>query len=315
MEHNKLICELEIGEDMEGYYVLKGAHPKTTAAGKPFLSVTLQDKSGTVDAKIWDYTGPIGPRDEGSVLKLKGSVSEFRGAPQVIISTMRLAEEGEPYEVSRLVPVAPIDVDAAMAEVERLVASIADPDYRAVCQTVLEEHREAFRSIPAAKSVHHSFLSGLLMHTSNMMKLADAAAAVYGELLDRSLLLAGTFLHDFAKEQEFTFSKLGLVTGYSTKGQLLGHLVMGAQTVAAVAERLGIPEEKSVLLQHMLLSHHGEPDYGAAVRPICVESELLAMIDMTDSRMEIYKETLEQLEVGEVSGRIFALEKRVYRHR
>ena len=96
-------------------------------------------------------------------------------------------------------------------------------------------------------------------------------------------------------------------------GQLLGHLVMGAQEVASVAAELGIPDDKSVLLQHMILSHHGEPEFGAAVKPICAESELLSQIDMIDSRMEIYRETLANLQPGEVSGRIFALDKRIYR--
>jgi len=99
------------------------------------------------------------------------------------------------------------------------------------------------------------------------------------------------------------------------KGQLLGHLVMGAQEVAQVAAELGISEDKSVLLQHMILSHHGDPEFGAAIKPICVESELLSHIDMIDSRMEIYRETFDELNVGEVSNRIFALDKRIYRHR
>ena len=133
--------------------------------------------------------------------------------------------------------------------------------------------------------------------------------------MDRSLLIAGTLLHDFAKMQEFTFSPLGLVTDYSTKGQLLGHLVMGAQEVAEISKELGISEEKSVLLQHMLLSHHGEPEFGAAVRPQCAESELLSLIDMIDSRMEIYRTALQDVPLGEFSNRIFALEKKIYHHR
>lgn len=132
---------------------------------------------------------------------------------------------------------------------------------------MLERHLETFRSIPAAKSVHHSFLSGLLMHTANMLCLADFLAGQYSQIIDRSLLLTGTLLHDFAKEKEFTFSQLGVVTDYSRKGQLLGHLVMGAQEIAQVAAELGTPEEKSLLLQHMILSHHGEPEFGAAVKP------------------------------------------------
>ena len=190
-----------------------------------------------------------------------------------------------------------------------------DADYAAVCRRMLQRRGEEFRRIPAAKSVHHSFLGGLLMHTLQMLRLADFLAGQYGDLIDRDLLLAGTLLHDFAKAREFRFSELGLATGYSTSGQLLGHLVMGAQEVAETAAELGTPEEKSVLLQHLLLSHHGEPEFGAAVRPMCAESELLSLIDMVDSRMEIYREVLAEVPEGEFSGRVFALDKRIYHHR
>lgn len=313
MEYNKLIAEMSNTDDVEGFYILKAAYLKTTAAGKPFLSGALSDRSGSIDIKVWDYSGPITAGDEGKVVKIRGSVSEFRGSPQISVERIRLADDNDTYNLSALVPVAPIDVDATMAEVERLIKSISDPDYRKICETMMARHEKAIKSIPAAKSVHHSFISGLLMHTATMMKTAGFLAGLYGDIVDRSLLLAGTFLHDIAKEKEFTFSELGLVTEYSVKGQLLGHLVMGAQQVASVAAELDIPDDKSVLLQHMVLSHHGEPEFGAAVKPICAESELLSQIDMIDSRMEIYRETLANLQPGEVSSRIFALDKRVYK--
>ena len=314
MEYNKLIVDMTLGEDVEGFYVLKAAYPKTTANGKPFLSATLSDKTGAIEIKVWDYTGPIASADEGKVVKIRGNVGEYRGTPQITVDRIRLADENDQYDVSALVPVAPIDVDATMDELKALIVSIEDEDYRKVCQIFLEQHYDAWKSIPAAKSVHHGFLSGLLMHTTTMLKIADFLAGLYGDIIDRSLLLAGTFLHDFGKHQEFTLSQLGLVTDYSVKGQLLGHLVMGAQEVAKLAAVIGTPEDKTVLLQHMILSHHGEPESGAAVKPICAESELLSQIDMIDSRMEIYRETLQDLQVGEVSNRIFALEKRVYKH-
>ena len=313
MEYNKLIAEMSNTDDIEGFYILKSAFLKTTAAGKPFLSGSLSDRSGSIDIKVWDYSGPISAGDEGKVVKIRGSVSEFRGSPQISVERIRLADDNDTYDLSALVPVAPIDVDVTFVEVGTMVKSISDPDYRKICETMMARHEEAIKNIPAAKSVHHSFISGLLMHTATMMKTADFLAELYGDIIDRSLLLAGTFLHDIAKEKEFTFSQLGLVTEYSVKGQLLGHLVMGAQEVASVAAELGIPDDKSVLLQHMILSHHGEPEFGAAVKPICAESELLSQIDMIDSRMEIYRETLANLQPGEVSGRIFALDKRIYR--
>ena len=316
MEYNKLIAELHTGDDVEGFYVLKDAFLKTTAAGKPFLSGVLADRSGVIDLKVWDYSGPIGarPDDIGRVVKIRGQVSEFKGAPQLTAGRIRMADGNDQYDLSALVPTAPIDADARVAEIERMIDSMEDREYQSVARTMLARHLDAFRSIPAAKSVHHSFLSGLLMHTSNMLRLADFLSGLYGEIIDRSLLLTGTLMHDFAKEKEFTFSGLGLVTDYSLSGQLIGHLVMGAQEVQQCAQELGIPEEKSLLLQHMILSHHGEPEFGAAVRPMCAEAELLSEIDLIDSRMEIYAEALQDLPVGSFSNRIFALDKKIYRH-
>ena len=285
MEYNKLIAGMHTGDDVEGFYVLKDAFLKTTAAGKPFLSGVLADRSGTIDLKVWDYSGPIGanPADTGRIVKIRGQVSEFKGAPQLTAGRIRMADGNDQYDVSALVPVAPIDPDERLQEIRRLIDSMEDADYQSVARTMLERHLEAFRSIPAAKRVHHSFLSG-------------------------------TLLHDFAKEREFTFSGLGMVTDYSLSGQLIGHLVMGAQEVQQCAESLGLPQEKSLLLQHMILSHHGEPDFGAAVRPMCAEAELLSLIDLVDSRMEIYAEALQELPEGTFSGRIFALDKKIYRH-
>ncbi len=314
MEYNKLIAQLEIGDEAEGFYVLKTAQSRVSNSGKPFLSAVLADRSGAIEAKVWDYGGPVGPADEGEVLKIRGTVNEFRGAPQMIISRLRLTQEGDRYNLGDLVPVAPIDADAAMEELRSVVERIEDGDYRAVCRWMMDRYGERFASIPAGKSMHHSFVGGLLMHTLYMVRTADYLAGLYAPVIDRSLLLAGTLLHDFAKCDEFVTSPLGLVTEYSPRGQLLGHLVMGAQAAAEAAGELGIPEEKSMLLQHMLLSHHGEPEFGAAVRPMCAESELLSMIDLIDSRMEIYQETLEDVPAGQFSKRVFALDKKIYRH-
>lgn len=314
MEYDKQISEMNYGDDVEGFYFLKDACLKTSAAGKPFFSGTVADRSGSMEVKVWDYSGPISGADAGKIVKLRGKISEFKGAPQFIAGRIRLAEAGDRYDLGRLVPVAPIDVDARLQEVERLIVSIEDSDYRNVAQLLFDRHREALRNIPAAKSVHHSFLSGLLMHTSNMLRAADFLSGLYGNIIDRSLLLTGTLLHDFAKEREFTFSSLGIVTDYSVKGQLLGHLVMGAQEAAEAAREVGMPEEKSLLLQHLILSHHGEPEFGAAVKPVCAEAELLSYIDLIDSRMEIYEESLADVPEGTFSSRIFALDRKIYHH-
>ena len=314
MEYNVPVSAMALNDEIEGFYILKSANPKVTANGKPFLTGALSDRTGVMEMKVWDYAGPLTAADEGKVVKVRGTVGEFRGTPQFTASRIRLAAVDDQVDPASLVPTAPIDREAAMAALQKWAASIEDEDYRAVAEAMLERHGQALERIPAAKSVHHAFLGGLLMHTANMMKLADFLAELYRDTIDRGLLLAGTLLHDMAKEQEFVFSQLGLATDYSVKGQLLGHLVMGAQEAARVAETLHVPEEKSVLLQHLILSHHGEPGFGAAVRPLCAEAELLSLIDAVDSRMEIYRETYDTMDAGTFSPRIFALEKKVFKH-
>ena len=315
MEYNKNVKDMVPGDKVEGFYILKEAYQKISSNGKPFLSAVIADKTGTMDVKVWDYAGPVGTQEDvGKIIKIRGDVSEFKGNPQLSLSNIRMALPEDNCDTVRLVAAAPIDKDETVRKVRALVDSMEDPDYRQVARTMLERHLETFASIPAAKSVHHSFLSGLLMHTANMMALADFLSGQYASVFDRRLLLTGTLLHDFAKEIEFRFSDLGIVTDYSVKGQLLGHLVMGAQEVAQVCAELGTPEEKSLLLQHMILSHHGEPEYGAAVKPMFAEAELLSYIDMVDSRMEIYAELLPSVAEGSFSGRVFALDKRIYHH-
>lgn len=314
MEYSKALGMLSLGDEIEGFYILKSVFPKVAANGKPFLNLVLSDNSGAIDGKVWDYSGPIGNSDEGKVVKTRGIVTEFRGTLQVTIERIRLADSTDNFNSEMLVAVAPINRNEMSNKVSNLLSSIEDEEYRRLALELLHRHEKSFASIPAAKSVHHDFIGGLLMHTCNMLELADHLSQLYSDTVDRSLLIAGTFAHDLKKDKEFVFSQLGLVTDYSVYGQLLGHLVMGAQEITEVAKELNISEEKSLLMQHMVLSHHGEPEFGAAVRPACAESELLSYIDMIDSRMEIYRKTLEELQPGEFSKRIFALEKKIYKH-
>ena len=317
MEYNVVVADLVPGMEIQGYYVLRDAQVKKASNGKPYLSGQISDASGSVDAKHWDFGGTLDIADNGRIVLIRGQVSEFKGTPQITINRFRFAndQDKDKYDIRDLVASAPIDTDETLREIRAMVKSMDDADYRRICEVMLEKHLESFSTIPAAKSVHHGFRNGLLMHTASMMRTADFLAGNYSGLVDRNLLLAGTLLHDMAKEKEFVMSSLGLVTDYSVKGELLGHLVMGAQDAAETAKELGIPEEKSVLLQHMLLSHHGMPELGAAVKPKCAESELLSYLDLIDSRMEIYAEAFETTPAGEMTPRIYALEKRIYNHR
>lgn len=313
-----MICNAPIttwrkGDEVEGFYLLSDAALKTSNAGKPFLSATVRDGSGAMALKAWDYAGPVGEQDNGAVVKIRGRVQDYKGALQLVADKLRRAESADEYDLGAIVPTAPIDREAAWQQVCDLVDAMADPDFRAVARAVLARHEAAFRAIPAAKSVHHGFVGGLLMHTSRMLSIADFLTRLYPDVVNRDLVLTGTLCHDMAKDAEFAFSPAGLVTDYTVTGRLLGHSVMEAREIAALCEELSIPAEKSLLLQHLILSHHGQPEFGAAVIPQCAEAELLHYIDLIDSRMEIYAEELSHLDKGGVSGRVYALDKRIYR--
>ena len=313
MIQNPPLADVRVGDEIDGFYLLTDATVRTSANGSHFLAATLCDRSGSIALKMWDYTGSIGTADNGSAVRVRGSVSDFKGAKQLTARMLRLAEEKDNINPEQLVPTAPIDPEEGLLEIRNLLSSLQDEDYGRIAEALFTRNEAQFRTAPAAKSVHHGFRGGLLMHTLNMLRAADYLAELYCEVINRDLLLTGTLLHDIAKIREFTLTPLGVVKDYSTEGQLLGHLVMGAQEIAALAEELNIPQEKAVLLQHLVLSHHGEPEFGAAVRPMCAEAELLHFIDMIDSRMEIYAEALQTMEPGSFSERIFALEKRIYR--
>ena len=296
------------GDRFCGYYLLKSALGGTTSGGKPYLNLRLADRSGELPGKLWDYAGPIGAGDAGRVVWASGRVETWQNAPQAALDELRLTDEGDDVDPARLVPAAPYDAGQMLDYVERTLGRLEDADYRAVCLAMLERHRDGFAALPGAKSMHHGFLHGLLMHTAKMMQGAEMLARLYPDVIDRSLLIAGAFLHDIGKLAEFETTELGLVSDYSREGQMLGHLFLGAEEVGAVAREAGIPEEKRMLLQHLIVSHHGRPEYGSAVPPKCAEAELLSNLDMIDSRMEMYRAAFAETPAGSFTRqKIYAL--------
>ena len=298
---NAPIRDLAAGDRFSGWYLLKSVQTAVTGAGKPYLNLRLADLAGEIPGKAWDYSGPIGPADAGQPVWVRGRVETYPNAPQTVLDEIRLADESDEVDIARLIPTAPHDPALMLAYVESTLQKLEDADYRALTLAILERRRDAFAALPGGKMMHHSFLHGLLMHTANMMQQASALARIYADVIDRDLLIAGAFLHDIGKLSEFAVSPLGLVSDYSKEGQLLGHLFLGAEEVGAVGRELGIPAEKTLLLQHLLVSHHGRPEFGNIVFPKCAEAEMLANIDMIDSRMEMFRMAFAETEPGQFS--------------
>ena len=295
MEVGLSIAQMQRGMDVEGFYLLKAAFAKVTASGKPFLSAVLADTSGTIEAKVWDYSGPIGERDVGKVLKVRGSVSDYRGMPQLTVDKLRLAEDNDRVDVSKLVSVAPIDREAGYDEVKALVATIEDLDYRAVCEQMLHHHEAAFRTIPAAKSVHHAWVGGLLEHTLSVATLCLRFCDHYPDL-DRQTLLAGAICHDLGKIWEFSG---GLANDYTDAGRLVGHINLCLGKLDRHLAKSGLDEELILHFQHLILSHHGLYEYGSPRLPQTAEAFALHYADNIDAKITQSRSLFGELEDGE----------------
>lgn len=317
----KNIADFKFEERIQGFYVISNISINKTKTGSDFLSATLSDQSGSLELKAWDYSGELSPADNGSIVKVRGTVGKYREKLQLVAdrqggsTNLRLLSENDDISDLDILPIAPVDLKESYEYVLKSINSMRDPDYKRLCIELLRVHANDFAKIPAGKSVHHEFIGGLLMHSSNMMKIAEFLADFYSDFINKDLLMAAALLHDISKIREFELSPTGLVTKYSTEGMLLGHLYMGAQEVAAMSEKLGIDREKSMLLEHLILSHHGEPEHGAAVLPQTAEAELLSMIDLIDSRMEICRSALLGTESMSFSDKIYGLDyRKIYKH-
>lgn len=306
---HKSISSFDRDDIVQGHYLLTGVQIGTTKNGSTYLRAVAQDKTGKIPVVFWDYCGDLSETNNGEVVYLEGTVGAYDDKPQLCLTALELAVGGK-YWFYDLVPLAPINVEAAVVDLLKLVFSIVDTDYRKLCMTMLCRHRQAFLYIPAAKSVHHAFLHGLLMHTLNVAKTVDFCANGYGDFLVRDLLITGAILHDIGKIQEFEVSSCGMVKNYTVKGSISNHLIMGAEEVKEVAKSLEIRDSAIELLCHMILSHHGKFEYGAAVLPCLAEAELLHMADDMDAKLESCRAVLESTNIGAFTEKIFALGNR-----
>jgi 3'-5' exoribonuclease len=216
--------------------------------------------------------------------------------------------------MSQLVPCAPRKPEDMMAEIRETIASFTSENLRKLTEGMLETAGGDLSWFPAAQRMHHAERSGLLHHTSDMLRLAKAMLEIY-PWLNRDLLLAGVIIHDLGKIDELKSDKAGNVTDYTRDGQLLGHLVRGITNLNRVADRLGIHGETVVLLEHMLLSHHGESEYGSPKAPMFPEAEALHWLDMMDARMNTMKGVEDKTPDGAFSEKVFSLDRRVYHPR
>lgn len=294
----------------DGFWLIKTIDKKVNVKGSPYLDMVLCNKEGEIPAKLWDYNELVhGEYTAGELIKVRGSVTQFNGNDQLRVDRMRHVEANDGVNISDFVPTADYSGEMMLGEIMNIIASIEDDELQRLTYELVKENENYLLHWPAAFKLHHAIRGGLLYHTLSIIRLCEGVCSIYPSV-DRDLLMCGAIVHDLCKIEEFNLSSAGLVTGYSVKGELIGHLVMGAMNIAKKAEELGISSEKAMLLQHMVISHHGEPEFGAAVRPMFLEAEILSQLDKLDATIYEINEAVSGVNEGEFTQRMWALDNR-----
>jgi 3'-5' exoribonuclease len=291
----KFIKDLRPGDRVADIYMCKHKLSATTKNGKEYYSVTLQDKSGVVDAKVWEPNSEgIDEFDDTDYIDLFGEVTSFNGALQVNIKRARKCHEGE-YDPALYLPVSSRDNDEMYKELLSIIASIKNPYLKSLLEEFFvrdEKFIAAFRKSSAAKTVHHSFIGGLMEHSLSVTKLCNYYCTVYPKL-NRDLLLTAALCHDIGKTRELS---LFPTNDYTDEGQFLGHIVMGCEMIGEKVRNIqGFPELLKQELQHCILAHHGEFEYGSPKKPSIMEAVALNLADNTDAKMETFTELLDNI--------------------
>lgn len=303
------------GQSHEGFCLIKSVEKKITAKGVPYLDLVLADNDGEISAKLWDYKeSPSNTFEKFDFVKVRGSYVPFNDTIQFRVERIRCVLPEDNVRIEDYVPSACLSGEVMLAEVEAVVASFADDELKLLVTKVIEAYREKLLYWPAAKNLHHAVRSGLLMHTLSILRLAKSVCSIY-RYVNYDLLCAGAILHDIAKIEELEVASTGIAGEYTVKGNLLGHLVMGAVNVDRIGRENGISDETLTLVEHMLISHHGTPEFGAAKLPMFIEAELLSQLDLLDARLYEMNHAVSEVEVGSFTPRQWALENRnLYNH-
>lgn len=298
----------------DGFVLLKKCEVKKTKSGSEYLDIIIADKDGEMSGKQWDYKGGAEALAADSVVKVRGNIEQYNGRDQFRVAQIRPVSESDEYNLADLVPASEVGGEQLFNMIRNRVNAFSNPELKAIVGTIIDKYREKLIIYPAALRLHHAMVGGLMYHTMSIVRMAEEICKIYPNI-NKELLLSGAILHDVAKTWELETSATGLAKGYSKEGELIGHLVKGAMFVNDTAKELGIDSEIVTLLEHMIISHHGVPEYGAAVRPMFLEAEILSSLDALDATIYEINAATSKVNVGEFSDRQWALDNRkLYNH-
>lgn len=306
--------EIDANGTVEGFVLVKSCDKKSAKNGSTYLDMMLADKTGEINAKLWDWREGVFLPEANTVIKIRGVLSVYNGTPQLRVDRARAVWDNDNVNMSDIIPSADYDGEYMMKVIRDKINAFANHELKILVSAMLDEYGDKMTDCPAAFKLHHAIRGGLLMHTLSIVKMCECVASIY-PTVDRELLISGAVLHDVCKTEEFIISDSGLVDGYTAEGHLVGHLVMGAMAIDRVAKANNISKETAMLLEHMLISHHGEPEFGAATRPLFLEAEILSELDSLDANIYEIENCLADVAPFEFSNRQWALhDRRFYNH-
>lgn len=290
-ENMKFIEDFKEDDRILGHYFCCQKHSLKTKTGKTYYSLKLQDKTGTIDGKVWELNNDIQSFDEKDYIKIDGVVLLYQNSLQLKISKIRKSSEEE-YDEKDYIPTTDKNVDTLSQDLEKLIASVNPPIKTLLEDILLKDDFVAkhFKTHSAAKTLHHSYMGGLFEHVVSVGQLCDFLSSRYKHV-NRDVLICAALLHDIGKVYE-----LSPFPGndYTDEGELIGHIVIGVEMVSRAAAKIGIPKEELNLIKHCIISHHGELEFGSPQKPKTIEAMILHAADTTDSKIKMFEEALDK---------------------
>ena len=286
-------CSQQENKIITSSFVVASKQVKAKKNGEPYLALILADRSGQIEAKMWDNVDEfILAFEQDDFLKVKGLVNKYKNRFQLTIHKLRRMDEGD-IDFTDYLPKTTKDIGELWRTLTEFVATFENPHLKSLVELFMadSEIAERYRNAPAAKTLHHAYIGGLLDHVVSLFRSCDLISRNYPQV-NRDLLLTGAFLHDIGKIQELTYNR---AFSYSTRGQLLGHMIIELEMLQAkLAQLPGFPEELKILLEHMIISHHGQYDFGSPKLPMFPEALMLHYLDDLDSKMEAMRAHFER---------------------
>lgn len=290
---------------IDANFMVKSVEKGVAGNGKPYLNIIFQDNSGTIEAKKWEVLdSDLAIIVAGEIIGVKGNIMKYKGKPQMKIASVYQLNQAL-IDKSEFIQTAPLKKEQMIEEVKAFISQIKDSEIKAVIEGVLKDNWDAYISYPAAKSIHQAYEGGLLFHSLSVCKVGYAIVHLYPDLFDLDYVIAGTLMHDIGKVEEFNGS---IGTYYTRIGKLESHIQIGAMIVNAKCKELKVSKEKTDLLTHIILSHHGIPEYGSPIVPKTPEAYLVHLADDTDAKCDIMRNVLKGVKPGEFSSKVVSMD-------